>query len=226
MKEMYWTWKEFIILVGIALVFVPVVMDELVAAWVKNLVENELFKGTLMGLLLAILLTISTYLIALRPFHFSWKEVGVVRFKTSHWKRIIFWTILYIALGILYIIGLEMLGFGTDNSKTESVQNNKTFLGFIIAFLSAAVISPIYEEIFYRGFIYTWLRQRFSIWPSVITSSFIFMLVHIPTYNTLVFNFFGAFILAWLYEKTESIVPSMIVHATFNGLAVVLTFLF
>lgn len=54
-------------------------------------------------------------------------------------------------------------------------------------------------------------------------SSFIFMLVHIPTYNTLPVNFLSGLVFAWVYEKTKSLLPSMIIHACFNGIAVILT---
>jgi membrane protease YdiL (CAAX protease family) len=49
------------------------------------------------------------------------------------------------------------------------------------------------------------------------------MLVHIPTYNTLPVNFLSGLVFAWVYEKTKSLLPSMIIHACFNGIAVILT---
>lgn len=96
-------------------------------------------------------------------------------------------------------------------------------LSFLIAFVSAAIISPIYEEIFYRGFLYRWFRVKWGVPAGILLSSSVFMLVHIPTYNTLPVNFLTGVIFSWTYEKTGSIYPGMIIHGVFNGIAVVLT---
>jgi len=220
-----WTWKEFTALVGLALIFVPLMIDWQLTVWLDSIMQNELYKGTLTGLILAILFTSCIYFIALRPQGYSWQTIGVRRIKTTDWKTIVFWTIAHIFIGIFYIIILEMVGFESANSKTESIQENQTLFAFTIAFISAAVLSPIYEELFYRGFIYTWLRERLGIWSSMVISSLIFTVVHIPTYNTLLLNFLVGIICAWVYEKTESVVSSIIVHAVFNAIAVILTVL-
>ncbi len=47
-----------------------------------------------------------------------------------------------------------------ENSKTEAIQQSVNFFTVLIAFITAALISPIYEEIFYRGFLYRWIRTR------------------------------------------------------------------
>ncbi|MEW9502957.1 CPBP family intramembrane glutamic endopeptidase [Jeotgalibacillus marinus] len=226
MKENRWTWKEFIVLVSMAMIFVPLVIDWQLASWLDAVMQNDLYKGTLIGLILAILFTGSTYFIALRPHGYSWQAIGVGSVKKSQWKTIVFWTIIYIFVGLLYVIILEVIGFGSANAKTEAAEANLTLFGFMIGFLSAAVISPIYEELFYRGFIYTWLRSRLGIRSSMLISSLIFTLAHIPTYNTLVLNFLDGMVFAWVYEKTGSIVSSMVVHAVLNGITVVLIFLF
>ncbi|WFT74419.1 hypothetical protein [Halobacillus naozhouensis] len=52
--------------------------------------------------------------------------------------------------GILAAIIMELLGGTYQNSKTESIQTDRNIVRFIVGFISAAIISPIYEEIFYR----------------------------------------------------------------------------
>ena len=54
------------------------------------------------------------------------------------------------------------------------MQQNLTFFLVLIAFISAAIISPIYEEIFYRGFLYRWLRTRTGFMGAILISSLIF----------------------------------------------------
>ena len=46
---------------------------------------------------------------------------------------------------------MEKMGISFENSKTETVQNDKSIYSFYIAVIGAAIISPMYEEILYRG---------------------------------------------------------------------------
>lgn len=110
-----------------------------------------------------------------------------------------------------------------ENSKTEAMQQSITFFTVLIAFISAAVISPIYEEIFYRGFLYRWVRTRLGFVGAIILSSFIFTIAHIPTYNVMPVNFLSGIIFALAYERTNSIWPSVIIHGLTNGIMVLLT---
>ncbi|WP_284471904.1 CPBP family intramembrane glutamic endopeptidase [Peribacillus simplex] len=121
----------------------------------------------------------------------------------------------------IMVLALMMAVGGTyENEKTESVKQNVTVFNFFIGF-----ISPVYEEILYRGFIYRWIRVRTGKSWGMFISSFLFMVVHIPAYNTLMINFISGLVFAWAYEKTGSIWPSVLIRGLFNGLAVILTFL-
>ena len=46
---------------------------------------------------------------------------------------------------------MEKMGISFENSKTETIQNDKSIYSFCIVVIGAAIISPIYEEILYRG---------------------------------------------------------------------------
>lgn len=224
MKRNPWSWKELILLLVLTLILVPIFIEWLLLQALTEAFQNDLYSGTLIGFLMAIIFTLGVYFIALRPQKLSWREVGLRSFPKSYWVKIIGWTIGLIIATILLSYVLEFLfEIGTDNSKTESLQVRLTPLNFIIAFGSAAIISPVYEEIFYRGFLYRWIRSKYGVGIGMFVSSVIFMLVHIPTYNSLPYTFLSGLVFAWTYEKTNSVYPSMIIHGLFNGLAIVLT---
>lgn len=219
-----WSKKEFILILGLILVVVPVLLEHLLAQYLSNLLGNDLYSGTLVGLIMAITFMVGVYFIALRPKGLSWREVGLKSFPPSYWKGIVMWTVALIAVTSTLVIMMDLLGgVGVKNSKTESLQSGFTIPHFLIGFLSAAVISPIYEEILYRGFCYRWLRARFTVPMSLFLSSFLFMIVHIPTYNTLPTVFITGLVFAKVYERTASVIPGMIIHGLFNGIAVTLT---
>lgn len=219
-----WSWRELILLLTLVLVLIPFFIEFLLKQYLTESFQNELYSGTLIGLIMSIFFTLSVYFIGIKPKSLSWKEVGLQRFSKSYWFFIIGWTVVLIIGSIFLSYIMEWLfDIGTNNSKTNSIQIRLTTLNIIIAFVSAAIISPIYEEIFYRGFLYRWFRSKYGLLAGMLISSFIFMIVHIPTFNSLPYTFLSGLVFAWTYEKTKSIYPSIIIHGTFNGLAVFLT---
>lgn len=79
------------------------------------------------------------------------------------WSRILLRTLLLLAGGALILVLTSYIGLSYENIKMESLQQDAKFLTVLIAFISAAVISLVYEEIFYRGFMYRWLRKRIGV---------------------------------------------------------------
>ncbi|GAE26940.1 CAAX amino terminal protease family protein [Halalkalibacter wakoensis JCM 9140] len=218
-----WTWKVVMKLLILMLVLVPIFIEFLLMGYLTEVLQNDLYSGILTGFIMSIIFILGLYFLAIKPENLSWKEVGLKGFSPSYWKSIFVWTFAIIPIALVMVMVMELfLGIGSENSKTESLQSRMTPLNFLIGFVSAAIISPIYEEIFYRGFLYRFLRSKYGIAISMLASSFIFMIVHIPTYNTLLLNFVSGLIFAWTYEKTGSIVPAMIIHGVTNGIFIIL----
>lgn len=221
--NMEWTAKELVLLLLLTFVIVPIVIEGLLHDLLFLIFQNSLYSGTMTGLAMALVFTLAVYLVALKPYNKKWDEVGVKPFPKHYLKSIIIWTLLNIVLGIIVVALMSLIGVGVENEKTQSLREEVTWFTFSIGFISAAIISPIYEEIFYRGFLYKWFRSKWGVAAGMFFSSLVFTLVHIPTYNTLPINFISGLIFAWTYEKTGSIIPAIIIHGTFNGLGVILT---
>ncbi|WP_186759837.1 type II CAAX endopeptidase family protein [Planococcus sp. CPCC 101016] len=218
-----WKWRDLIYMLFLVLVLVPIFIETVLFNYLVNVFQNELYAGTLNGLIMAIIFTTALYFLVLKPKGQSWKAVGVRSFPFRKWKLIAVWTIILIMVSIVLVIFMSFVGIGTENSKTESLQSQMTLLNFGIGFVSAAIISPIYEEIFYRGFLYRFFSSRYGVFSGMLISSLIFTAVHIPTFNTLPVNFVSGLIFSWVYYKTGSVIPSILIHGIFNGIAVILT---
>ncbi|WP_078556556.1 CPBP family intramembrane glutamic endopeptidase [Bacillus alkalicellulosilyticus] len=220
---MEWTWRDVSKLLIVTFIIVPVIIEYFLHDYFYSLFQNSLYSGTLTGLVMAIVFTASLYLIAIQPYGLSWKAVGVRKFPSNYWKWTFVWLILLIVASVFILLLMDVLNISWENEKTEALQRDMTWLTILIGFLSAVIISPIYEEIFYRGFLYKWFRGKWGVSAGLFISSLIFMLVHIPTYNTLPVNFISGLVFAWTYEKTGSILPAIIIHSGFNFIALVLT---
>lgn len=218
-----WRWRDLVYMLVLALVLVPIFIEYVLFNYLLEIFQNELYAGTLNGSIMAIIFTFALYFVVLKPKGQSWKAVGVQSFPLREWKLIAVWTIILIVFSIVLVIAMSFLGIGTENSKTASLQSQMNLLNFAIGFVSAAIISPIYEEIFYRGFLYRFFSSRYGVLSGMMISSIIFTVVHIPTFNTLPVNFASGLIFSWVYQKTGSVIPSILIHGIFNGIAVILT---
>jgi len=99
-----------------------------------------------------------------------------------------------------------------------------------LALISIAVIAPVVEEIVFRGFIYGGLRRRWGVTGSVVASALVFALAHsFSVGGSIVLLgpslFVAGAALAIVYERSRSLVPGMVLHASFNSIAVVAIFL-
>ncbi len=97
-----------------------------------------------------------------------------------------------------------------------------TFTGLVLV-----ILGPFSEEIWARGFLYGYLRQKTGIVLAIFLQALFFTLFHPDIYmqGFVITAFLGIFIsgiiLGFLYEKTASLYPGVICHGIINYLAVV-----
>jgi membrane protease YdiL (CAAX protease family) len=145
--------------------------------------------------------------------------LGLRRFELSAFGWI------FVVLGIYYAgaIAFSALILQPDQEdigKELGVCNPG--IGIVVAaVLAIVVLAPVAEEIFFRGFFFAGLRSKWSLWPSALLSGAIFGLVHAPTGPTAAIPLAGLGVgLAWLYNKTDSVIPCMLAHFLNNALAI------
>jgi membrane protease YdiL (CAAX protease family) len=96
-------------------------------------------------------------------------------------------------------------------------------LVFLTVFV--AVIGPVIEEIFFRGFAYKAFRSRFGAGVAMVASAALFSAMHLNIVALVPVFFLGIY-LAYLYEKTGSLVPSITAHMAHNIVMVSFTLFF
>ena len=84
-------------------------------------------------------------------------------------------------------------------------------------FILICVIAPVVEEMIFRGFVYPGLRRRMSVAGAVVASALLFALMHNNPAALAPIAVIGV-VLAVLYERNLSLVPSIICHALNNTL--------
>lgn len=95
---------------------------------------------------------------------------------------------------------------------------------------SALIVAPLLEETIFRGLIQSALGEtlgRHRRWTVVMVAALAFTLVHtnVP-WQVLPSLFVLGVVLGWVYERTGSLLPGVVVHAGFNAVNVGMVFLF
>jgi uncharacterized protein len=95
----------------------------------------------------------------------------------------------------------------------------------IITYLTifAVVFGPVIEELFFRGFMYRAIKERWGFKAAIFSSSALFAFLHGNVIGFLPIMILGM-LLAYLFEKTGTLVASCAVHILHNGVMVALVF--
>ena len=89
--------------------------------------------------------------------------------------------------------------------------------------LLAALISPVAEELFFRGLIQNLLLRVFRrAWPAIILTGLLFALIHIPLYPHMPALWMLGIILGWSYYRYRTLVAPVLIHLWFNAASLIL----
>jgi CAAX protease family protein len=91
--------------------------------------------------------------------------------------------------------------------------------GLAMALLLIGIIAPCGEELFFRGFAYRCFRTRWGPITGMMASAALFSIIHLNPEGLLPIFVIGC-ALAFLYERTGSLVAPFTLHATNNIIAV------
>jgi membrane protease YdiL (CAAX protease family) len=90
--------------------------------------------------------------------------------------------------------------------------------------LAVVVLAPLAEEALFRGLLYGGLRSRLGTVLAAVVSAAVFGAAHMNASLFLPLGVAGL-LLALVYERSRSLWPSTVAHATLNGLAVLMALL-
>lgn len=124
-------------------------------------------------------------------------------------------------VGAAVIALLQALGIGVDTQLAErAVETLDPWLVVLVVIF----LAPVAEELFFRGVVFNaWLREGGVRW-AFIGSTLLFALIHLSIAAFVPILLLG-FALAWIYRRTQSLLAPIALHATFNGISVVLVLL-
>jgi membrane protease YdiL (CAAX protease family) len=93
----------------------------------------------------------------------------------------------------------------------------------VIMICITILLSPVAEEVFFRGVLFSSLRARCGFWAAALMSSLVFAGLHLSPVHFPSLLVLGL-VLAWLYERTGSLWPAMVLHALHNAWVMIVAY--
>lgn len=138
---------------------------------------------------------------------------------------------LFLALQLVANL-LKALGVDMASSRTsEHLAASSGPVRWVVLLLLTPLVVPLFEEVFFRGFLYNSLRhsslgRRWGHWAGLIFSTLCFSFMHFQGAS----SFMDFFVIAWtgvvgathcyLLRRSESIAVPFLSHAVYNGVTV------
>lgn len=148
----------------------------------------------------------------------NWKYLGFGKFE---------WSTLGIGCGLLvasYVIillhNLILTALGVETQGDEISKLFSSLESPAWFFLVGAVLAPLVEEIFFRGFLFQGFRQKYGWVSAMLISSGIFAIAHLDL-ASLIPTFILGSLLAYLYHRSNSVWPGVILHALVNSFGLI-----
>ena len=141
---------------------------------------------------------------------------------TRLWPALGWMAAAFAAFYAFTLVWVAILGANPDDTKLpdELGVKDSTFALLAVAFL-VAVVAPMAEEFFFRGFFFGALRNWKGPLPAAILTGLVFGAIHVGSAEApflLPLAFFG-FSLCLLRERTGSLYPGIALHCFNNSLA-------
>jgi len=124
-------------------------------------------------------------------------------------------SIVFLAILYLYNIDLQNIFTGPAPGKGK---------GLVLFFVVGGLISPVAEEIFFRGIVYGFLR-RWSFVLAILGSTVAFSLAHGVTSGVSFIQVVGGLVFAVAYEVEKNLLVPITIHVLGNIAIFILSFL-
>lgn len=167
------------------------------------------------------------YFLALKPNGLNFKDALKLKWRTSTAgpiKMLIMgWLGWCSAIPLVFtsaFIASKLLGSNSsDNPVIAQIVQAASAANpaaIIIFYFTLGVMAPFFEEILFRGFLYSSFKSRAGVLVAALGSAGTFALLHFDKGGALMLFAIGL-VLAITYERTRSLIPAMVAHGLWNS---------
>ena len=148
----------------------------------------------------------------------------LLRLSRVKWPRMGTLLLMFGVLGVSLIATSVYAGIvdylGLEKLSAPEVESDIFFDGpaVLLTFQALALITPMSEELFFRGFVFRGMLPRLGPWGAIVGSALVFSAFHLSL-GVVIPIFITGFLFAWLYWRTGSLWAAIGAHAGQNALA-------
>ena len=138
--------------------------------------------------------------------------------KALAWGLLVFGAVMLVETPLTEASAWALDALKMPHPEQQSVETFRHYSDglMILSFLLQAIfLFPVIEELFFRGFLLTFLKKYTSTWGAILFSGGIFAFAHLNLGAVLPLWFLGI-VLGIAYEHTGSLLVPMTIHACFN----------
>ncbi|HET9914246.1 MAG TPA: type II CAAX endopeptidase family protein [Anaerolineales bacterium] len=206
-------------------------MDNWIAVGMLALISGALFIVAAQGVGTDIIQTAGILLIELV---YLLPVVLIFAWRRVHWKVLGFgrFTLETMGIGCGLLIGaysiiivhnVILYFLGVDTQGEEIMKIFAELESPVWFFIVGVVMAPIVEEVFFRGFLFQGFRQKYGWITAALLSSAIFAVAHMDLV-ALIPTFILGVVLAYVYHRSNSVWPGVILHFLVNAMGFCATY--
>jgi membrane protease YdiL (CAAX protease family) len=127
-------------------------------------------------------------------------------------------TLVFVGAGLVFLTAWKSV-FGSSMLKWDGAIFNQSRPTLIIFYITSCLLSPVAEELFFRGLLYRTVRDKWNVLCSIGVVSIVFAWIHyFITKNAVeaLLPFLGSLIFCVGYEKTKFILAPILLHVSGN----------
>jgi membrane protease YdiL (CAAX protease family) len=221
-REPFWGYTDLALVMGLlfASIAIIVVAAGVLAFAIKPLGEDP----TPLLLPLQLALYVFVYFCFYVTFKFRY---GRPVFASLGWRKTGLRPMVAAVSGAALAIGVSVLAtlIHTPKVKSPIDEITNTPLTLAIFGVMAITVAPLFEELFFRGFIQPLLSRTFGVVAGVVLTAVFFGALHAPEDSwawqyALAVSIAGG-VFGWVRARTQSIIPSTIMHGSYNAVFIV-----
>ncbi len=166
-----------------------------------------------------LLMVVPVGYVALWKYHVGWATLGFrpCPAKALRWGgSVLLW---YYTCTVVARLVLALLHVRMQGNVVWLLQRSSPWVGMLVG----SGLGPVLEELFFRGFLFAGLRQQYRLPTAAVISATLFALIHVQWTHFVPLVVLG-FLLATLYERSNSLWPPIVTHVMLNTFALGLAY--
>jgi membrane protease YdiL (CAAX protease family) len=189
----------------------------------------------------SLVLTTLMYLAVVRllvvgPGALSWREMGLGARAGDAVRDLLVGALLAIPVLVVTLVLGGLLSRFLEPAPSALPESGNA-LGLLANLASAAILAPVGEELFFRGFATTAWARAIGVWPAIVRGAAFFAIAHVVTLTDAsfasgaqraLFSFIAllpvGLALGWVFLSRRSLYAAIGLHAAFNALQVLALF--